>query len=107
MVNLFDDGTTLDEIADDLKEDGDFPPYQYNQYSGGATNMPKPVVQQLKALVPNGPGINDTASITLGMIQAPCGLLEIETQAGADGDTFDVLIEIAEGDYKGVKALSM
>lgn len=107
MINLFDDGTTLDEIADDLKEDGDFPPYQYNQYNGGATNMPKPLVQQLKALVPNGPGANDTSSITLGMVQAPCGLLEIETQSQNAEDVFDVLIEIAEGDYKGVKALSM
>lgn len=105
MVNLFDDGTTLDEIADDLKEDGDFPPYQYNQYNGGATNMPKPIVQQLKSLVQYSP--DNAPSITLGMVQAPCGLLELEIASGQDNDTFDILIELAEGDYKGVKALAM
>lgn len=107
MVNLFDDGTTLDEIADDLKTDGDYPPYQFNQYSGAATNMPKPIVQQMKSLVQSTAGNQNAPSITLGGVQAPCGLLEIEVQSGADGDTFDVLIEVAEGAYKGVKALDM
>lgn len=103
MVNLFDDGTTLDEIADDLKEDGDFPPYQFNQYSGAATNMPKPIVQQLKAIVSSP----ETPTVTLGAVQAPCGLLEIELQSDTENDLFDVIIEVAEGDYKGVKALPM
>ena len=107
MINLFDDGTTLDEIAQDLKEDGDFPPYQYNQYSGGATNMPKPLVQQIKALVPNGAGPSTTSSIVLGEIVAPCGLLEIEVQSGVASDIFDVLIEVAPGTSKGVKASPM
>ena len=107
MINLFDDGTTLDEIAQDLKDDGDFPPYQFNQYSGGGTNMPKPLVQQMKALVPNGAGASMTSSVVLGEIVAPCGLLEIEVQSGVASDIFDVLIEVAPGTSKGVKALPM
>lgn len=103
MINLFDDGTTLDEIADDLKEDGDFPPYQFDQYAGAATNMPKPIVQQLKAIVSSP----ETPTVTLGAVQAPCGLLEIELQSDTENDLFDVIIEVAEGDYKGVKALPM
>ncbi len=107
MINLFDDGTTLDEIAEDLKDDGDLPPYDLDSYTGGASNMPKPLVQQMKSLVQSAAGATNAPSITLGGIQAPCGLLEIETQSAVSEDVFDVLIEIAAGDYKGVKALPM
>lgn len=107
MVNLFDDGTTLDEVAEDLKDDGDLPPYDLDNYPGGNTNMPKPIVQQMKALVQSAAGATNAPSITLGGIQAPIGVLEIETQSGVPEDVFDVLIELAEGDYKGVKALDM
>lgn len=107
MINLFDDGTTLDEIADDLKEDGDYPPYQYNQYTGGATNMPKPLVQQMKSLVQSAAGATNAPSITLGGIEAPCGILEFEIQSSVASDVFDVVIELAPGTHKGVKALPM
>ena len=107
MINLFDDGTTLDEVADDLKNDGDEPPYDRNNYTGGGANMPKPLVQQQKSLVQSAAGSTNAPSITLGAVQAPCGLIEIETQSGVASDVFDVLIELAEGDYKGVKALDM
>lgn len=107
MINLFDDGTTLDEVADDLKEDGDLPPYDLDSYTGGASNMPKPIVQQMKSLVQSAALPNSAPSIVLGSVQAPCGLLEFELQSDSDSDTFDVLIEVAEGAYKGVKALDM
>lgn len=106
MVNLFDDGSTLDEVADDLKNDGDEPPYDRNNYPG-VFNMPKPLVQQQKSLVQSAAGATNAPSITLGAVQAPCGLIEIETQSAVASDVFDVLIEFAEGDYKGVKALPM
>ncbi len=107
MVNLFDDGTTLDEIAEDLKADGDLPPYALQQYAGGGVSMPKPVVQQMKSLVQSAAGATNAPSITLGGVQAPCGLLEVEISSSVPDDVFDVLIEIAQGDYKGVKALPM
>ena len=111
MINLFDDGTTLDEIADDLKSDGDLPPYDIDNYNGGAANMPKPIVQQMKALVqsalPSTPTSGNAPSITLGAVQAPIGVLELEIQSDVANDVFDVLIELSEGDYKGVKALDM
>jgi len=111
MINLFDDGTTLDEIAEDLKEDNDFPPYQYNQYSGGATNMPFPLVQQQKLIVQHGPGDGTSGgtapSVTLGNVLAPCGLLRLDLLSDVEGDSFDILIEIQEGSAKGVKALPM
>lgn len=106
MINLFDDGTTLDEIADDLRADGDLPPYTLNLYPGGSTNLPKPLVQQLKSMVPNYLN-GQTSSVTLGGVHAPCGLLEFELQSDVENDIFDVLVEVVSGDYKGVKALSM
>jgi len=106
MINLFDDGTTLDEIAEDLKDDGDFPPYQYNQYTGGATNMAHPIVQQHKSVVQEGPALS-APTATLGSVLAPCGLLQLDIQSNLADDVWDILIEIQEGPAKGVKALPM
>ena len=109
MVNLFDDGQTLDEIAQDLADDGDLPPYNLEQYTGGGANMPEPIVQQEKSMVPYAYALplDFTPSITLGSVVAPCGLIQIDVQSSNDDDTFDVLIEIQEGSAKGVKALPM
>lgn len=113
-VNLFDDGTTLDEIATDMLNDGDLPPYDFNEYPGGATNLPKPLVAGMAAIAATSndatpaPGTAYAApSVVIGGFNAPCGLLEIEIQSTEASDVFDVLIEVASGDYKGVKALAM
>ncbi len=111
MIKLFDDGETLDEIADDLRADGDLPPYELTRYPGGAANMSFPVIQQQKLIVQHGAG-NATSggtapSVTLGNIVAPCGLLRLDLLSDVESDTFDILIEIQEGSAKGVKALPM
>lgn len=114
-VNLFDDGTTLDEIAADMIADGDNPPYDINEYPGGATNLYKPLVAGMAALaaasadgISSPPNVLYAApSVTIGGFNAPCGLLEVEIQSTEANDVFDVLIEVASGDYKGVKALKM
>lgn len=106
-VQLFDDGETLDEVLAEMKIDGDEPPYDLDIYTGLTGNMPKPLVREMKALVPNADAANTTSSITLGGFAAPCGLVEIEVQSALPSETIDVLIEVAPGDYKGVKALDM
>jgi len=111
MVNLFDDGDTLDAIAEDLRDDGDLPPYAMELYAGGAVNMSFPIIQQQKLIVQHGAG-NATSggtapSVTLGNVLAPCGLLRLDLLSDVEGDTFDILIEIQEGSAKGVKALPM
>ena len=113
-INLFDDGTTLDEIAADMMNDGDLPPYDIDAYPGGGTNLPKPMVTGLAALAAtsnNGLPSPDTAfaapSVVIGGFNAPCGLLEIEIQSTEATDVYDVLIELAPGEYKGIKALEM
>lgn len=106
-VNLFDDGTTLDEIAQDMLDDGNNPPYDINEYPGGATNIPKPIVAGLVAIgaYTTPGGCAPTAYI--GGFNAPAGLVEIEVQSSIASDTFDIVVEIASGSYKGVKALTM
>lgn len=113
-INLFDDGTTLDEIAADMVNDGDLPPYDFNEYPGGGTNMPKPVVAGMAALaatsndaVPAPSTKYAAPSVVIGGFNAPCGLLEIEIQSTEASDVYDILVELAPGDYKGIKALEM
>lgn len=104
MINLFDDGTTLDEIATLVMDEGDLPPYNHDEYTGGDGNMPKPLVMALGALAGYQP-TGQCPTLVLSGFEAPCGLLEIEIQSSVASDVFDVLIELAPGGYKGVKAL--
>lgn len=106
-VNLFDDGTTLDSIAQGMLIEGDLPPYSRDAYTGGATNMPSTVVQGLVAIVPYTTPGGSSPSVVMGGFNAPCGLLELQTQSNSDGNIMSVLIEVAQGTYKGVKAPSM
>ncbi len=107
MINLFDDGTTLDEITEDLKEDGDLPPYDHNSYCGGDNNMVLPLIQQTRAIIPYSTPGGNAPSVHLGGVQAPCGLLQIQLHSNTENDAFEILLEVAPGDYKGVKALAM
>ncbi len=107
MVNLFDDGTTLDEIAADLKADGDLPPYRISKYCGGDTNMVLPLVQQARALIPYATPGGEAPSSIMGGVHAPCGLLQIQCTSDTENDNFELILEVSAGDYKGVKALAM
>ena len=106
MVNLFDDGDTLDAIAEDLANDGDLPPYAMELYTGGTVNMKAPIVQQHKSVVQEGPALS-APTATLGNVLAPCGLLQMDIMSNLENDVWDILIEIQEGPNKGVKALPM
>ncbi len=104
MINLFDDGSTLDEVAVLVETEGDLPPYNHDEYTGGDGNMPKPLVMALGALAGYQP-TGQCPTLVLSGFEAPLGLLEIEIQSSSADDVFDVLIELAPGSYKGVKAL--
>jgi hypothetical protein len=129
LLNLFDAGTQVDEIASDLDTDGDLPPYFIDSgasligesYTGSTNNGPKPVVRRLAAIgTPDtGTGAFATTGVAAPSIMLPgfdaiCGLIEIETQSQTkDGvlrpsdDVFDVIIELAPGNYKGVAAFDI
>jgi len=96
LVNLFDYGTTIDDVVDNLEDHNDQPPYQQVTYPGGAGNMPKPLV------------VHDTTIVdgraTMGGFTALMGALEFEIKSAVPSDVFSVLIELAPGKYRGIKA---
>jgi len=96
LVNVFDYGTTIDEVIDYLEIQNDYPPYNQGTYPGETGNMPKPLVVQDTTL--------EFGKATVGSFNAICGLLEIETKSARENDIFSVLVEIAPGNYRGIKA---
>ena len=96
LVNVFDYGTAIDEVVDNLESQNDYPPYQQDIYPGETGNMPKPLVVQDTTLV--------DGKATVGGFSAMCGLLEIETKSPIGADVYSVLVELAPGKYRGIKA---
>jgi len=96
LVNVFDYGTTIDEVIDYIEDQNDYPPYQQDIYPGELGNMPKPLVVQDTTLV--------DGKATIGGFNAICGLIEIETKSSVKDDVFSVLVELAPGNYRGIKA---
>lgn len=75
--------------ADEIQEDGDFPPYN-------STNLADTrQVFQLRAPA-------ESNYYRTGLIQIPCGLIKYNTPGGGD-----ILIRVKSGKYKGVHAEAM
>jgi hypothetical protein len=97
MANLFDDGTTHDEILQDVENHNDQPPYDLYAYGGDADNMPRPLVVQHGTLGADG-------RVTLGGFAAVAGLIEFEISSPIADDVYSILVELKEGSYKGIAA---
>lgn len=96
LVNVFDYGTTVDEVINLLEYQNDAPPYDVSQYPGDDTNGPKPMVVQ-DVCIANG-------HATMGGFDAMCGLIELESRSPIDNDVYSVLVELSVGSYRGIKA---
>ncbi len=114
---LTDSGSQEPELADVIIDENDNPPYDLDEYPGGATNANVPW--------PVGYASISSAEVDgrVGGFIAPCGLLEIEingynsalvTPANptgvvpvADMPAIDILLHVAPGMYKGVAAVDM
>jgi hypothetical protein len=96
LVNLFDYGTTIDDVIDNLEDENDAPPYQVVTYAGGSTNMPKPIVIQDTTIV--------DGRASMAGFSALMGHLEFEIKSPLASDVYSVLIELAPGNYRGIKA---
>lgn len=128
LLNLFDAGSQIDEIANKLDENNNRTPYGNGtganigeNYPGSSGNGPKPMVRRLASIgtadTGTGPFANQgvaAPTVMLPGFDAVCGLIEIETQSKTkDGvfstseDSFDVIIELAPGNYKGVAAFDI
>lgn len=96
LVNVFDYGTTVDEVVNNVEGFNDSPPYGLANYPGDDGNAPKPIVIQDTTLVDGRSNV--------GGFTARCGLIEIESKSSLPGDVFSVLIELSAGSYRGLKA---
>jgi len=96
LVNLFDYGDTINTIIDDLEFQNDTPPYDQYDYPGDGDNMPKPLIAQ-DTVISDGKGV-------MGSFYAVCGLIEFETKSAIPEDVYSVLVELAPGNYRGIKA---
>ncbi len=96
LVNVFDYGTTVDEVVNNLEGFNDEPPYGVANYPGDNGNAPKPIIVQDTTIV-------DGRS-TVGGFRARCGLIEIESKSSVKDDVYSVLVELSPGKYRGVKA---
>lgn len=96
LVNVFDYGTAIDEVIDRMVTDNDKPPYETDNYPGDDANMPKPLVVQ--------EGTIAEGRLSLGGFSAMCGLLEIECSSPIADDVYSLLVELAPGKYRGIKA---
>lgn len=96
LVNVFDYGTTIDDVVQHLQDDNDRPPYDITTYPGMDTNGAKPTIVQDTTLVD---GRASMAGFT-----AMLGLLEIEIKSPIASDVYSVLVELAPGKYRGIHA---
>jgi hypothetical protein len=107
---LTDSGSQEPELADVIEDENDQPPYDVDEYPGGATNAPVPVNVGYAAISAS------EVDGRVGGFVAPCGLLEIYVSgydangsqiAVADMPAIDILLHVAPGMYKGVAAVPM
>ena len=115
LLNLFDSGSQVDEVAASLESDGDQAPYKITQggslatlgdhYPGATSNLPKPMVVRMAGVGQQGG--SSAPTVMLPGFTAIAGLLEVEIQSTTPNDTFDILIELAPGSYKGVAAFDI
>ena len=89
LVNVFDYGTAVDEVVDLLEYQNDAPPYDVSQYPGDDTNGPKP------------------AGAVMAGFSSFAGLIEIESVSPIESDVYSLLVELAPGKYRGIKAESI
>ena len=96
LVNVFDYGTAVDEVINILEYSNDSPPYDITQYPGDDTNGPKPMVKADTTIV--------DGRATMNGFTAMLGLMELEIKSPIASDVYSVLVELAPGNYRGVKA---
>jgi len=109
LVNLLDAGTQFDEIAENIIQEGDQPPYKLDvggvfgsAYVGASGNMPKEIcVAELN------PSSDSEGMQKIYNLDVPLGVLRINHQLETGSTNFTVIVELAEGKYKGIHSESL
>ena len=104
MTLLTDDGSQEPELADIIEAANDEPPYDRDEYTGGAGNWSTPSVQGISMLNPY------TTDDLMPGFAAPLGLIKVAfvgngTSAGSSQAA--ILLKLAKGHYKGLAATEM
>lgn len=96
-----------DEVADNMEDDNDSPPYDQNDYPGNNTNSDRPWIMETQCssvALPNA---------TLDGFVAQCGLILFNNVArdsagnAASAPSIALSVYVAPGGYKGVAAIPM
>lgn len=107
LVNLLDAGTQFDEIAENIIQHGDQPPYSLGaapgeDYVGSKNNLP----QEVHFAEFNTSGTVDGLQRAYNL-NVPLGVLRIDHSTEQGSTNFTIIIEMAEGKYKGIKSESL
>jgi hypothetical protein len=104
MTRLTDEGSQDPELANVIEDANDHPPYDIDEYPGGATNMADPLLQDYGMCT-----IYNHKAFLNGFC-APLGLLKVDWALGrnAKGNygecTLRLQLDLMPGTYKGVMA---
>ncbi len=103
-----DENLVADEVANNMEDENDQPPYDYDDYPGTDANCDSPWLQQFAAAAPGVP------VATLPGFVAQCGLIRFQLLAHdvSDGGvgtapTTTIQVHLVPGSYKGVMAAPM
>ncbi len=102
------DAEVLAEVVQNIEDHNDLPPYdRYKVMGAGTAGSGRPSSPWVaRTCMIKGGGSTSSPVAAVGGFAAPCGLLMIETNAGAD-NSIGVTIELVPGEYKGVHAYPM
>ena len=102
-----DENPASSEIADNMEDENDEPPYDLDDYPGSDTNSDSPWLQQLAVASIGAPHAQGEGFV------AQCGLIKFELAAAAPNGSdvgsgnCNLLIHLVPGNYKGVLAEPM
>lgn len=95
------DDETNEAASDDLRDRGEFPPYQQRNFSASVWVK----IATLDTTV-GGAGAS-TSRLSTGFFNAPCGLIVIETPTPNTPLNGQLTLTVAAGDYKGVAGMNI
>jgi len=102
-----DENAVADEVAQNMEDENDQPPYDQDDYPGSDVNSDAPWIQQFTSCSVGSP------SGTVGAFVAQCGLLKLDIDGvlvdGSAGPapTTTIQVHLVPGNYKGVLAEPM
>lgn len=109
LVNLLDAGTQFDEIAENIIQEGDQPPYKLDvggvfgsAYVGASGNMPS---EHMFGELNSSSDVDGLQRIY--NIDIPLGVMRVDHQTESGSTNFTIIVELAEGKYKGIHSESL